>query len=99
MVLLGYDISNMANIQAPVYEAMGHIELLPCAVLAYSMANFAVVLLIRKMTAIFNLRYIMVIAIITFTVGSIVCGAAPTMNAIIIGRILTGWGTCAAYQL
>lgn len=82
-----------------MYLDLGHIELLPFAALSLGMTNFAVVMLVRRMTAIFNIRYIMCIAIIIFIIGGIVCGAAPNMNTIIVGRILTGLGACGVYQL
>uniref|UniRef100_A0A8H7K8K2 Major facilitator superfamily (MFS) profile domain-containing protein n=1 Tax=Bionectria ochroleuca TaxID=29856 RepID=A0A8H7K8K2_BIOOC len=47
-LLNGYDMSNVANIQASVYEAFGHIELLPWVALSYTMGAVAVTPMVRR---------------------------------------------------
>jgi MFS family permease len=39
-----------------------------------------------KMYSVFNVKWTHIASVITFIVGSAVCGAAPNMNALIAGR-------------
>lgn len=40
----------------------------------------------------FDLKILLIASIILFEVGSVVCGAAPTMDALIVGRVIAGVG-------
>lgn len=40
----------------------------------------------------FNAKWLYMLCILIFEVGSALCGAAPTMNAMIGGRVLAGVG-------
>ena len=40
----------------------------------------------------FNAKWLYVFCVFLFEVGSALCGAAPTMNAFIGGRVLAGLG-------
>lgn len=90
MAFAGYDLSNVANIQATLYEAFGHIELLPFCSLSYAVAQGSANPLVRKMTNFMDLRILIVLGSIIFAVGAAICGAAPTMNAFIVGRVVKG---------
>ncbi|KAI1859249.1 uncharacterized protein JN550_012169 [Neoarthrinium moseri] len=87
-----YDLSNVANIQATLYEAFGHIELLPFCAMSYAIAQTAGVPLVRKFSNFTDLRILIVMGSVVFSVGAAVCGSAPTMNAFIIGRVVKGLG-------
>lgn len=45
----------------------------------------------------FNVKWTHVISVIIFIVGSAVCGAAPNMNALIVGRVIAGVGGAGMY--
>ena len=45
----------------------------------------------------FNPKWIYVLCVALFEVGSAICGAAPNMNALIIGRALGGLGGGGMY--
>ncbi|KAH7150421.1 major facilitator superfamily domain-containing protein [Dactylonectria estremocensis] len=102
-MLNGYDISNVANIQPRLYEAFGRIELLPWIGLSYSLANFCVVTLARKLAFVFDMRTIFLANLVIFMAGSAIAGAAQSMTMIIVGRIVMGVGgsivqqTCYSY--
>jgi len=97
--MAGYDVSNVANIQAPIYEAFGHIELLPWVALTYSMACMALTPLIRRLIEIFDMRVLIVIFYVIFLVSCAVSGSATNIHAVIVGRALTGLGNNCVYQL
>ncbi|CAN8095562.1 unnamed protein product [Discula destructiva] len=94
----GYDVSNVANIQARVYEAFGHIDLLPWIALSFTTANFASIPLVRRLTGIVELRLLLATCIIIFLVGAAICGAAQNINTLIAGRAINGVGSCGVYQ-
>lgn len=94
----GYDVSNVANIQARLYEAFGNIELLPWIGLSYSLASFAVLGLSRKILYCFNMRWIYIVNVIIFMAGAAVSGAATNISAVIVGRIIMGVSGAIVYQ-
>lgn len=46
----------------------------------------------------FSIKYVYLIAIVIFEVGSAVCGAAPTSNALIVGRAIAGIGSAGIFS-
>ncbi|KAF4851666.1 Efflux pump patC [Colletotrichum siamense] len=98
-LLLGYDVSNTANIQPPIYEAFGQVHLLSWVAIAYTAMNVATVPLARKIVVLGNLRYQVLGYSLIFFVGSTVSGAAPNINTVIIGRAIQGIGGAGLYQL
>lgn len=61
------------------------------------MGSVAVILLIGTCYGLFELKLFISSSIILFEIGSAVCGAAPTMNAIIVGRVIAGIGGAGMY--
>ena len=45
----------------------------------------------------FNLKYLYIISIALFQIGSALCGAAPNMDVLIVGRAICGIGGAGAY--
>jgi hypothetical protein len=45
----------------------------------------------------FQIKWIIIGSLILFEVGSALCGAAPNMNALIVGRVIAGLGGSGAY--
>ena len=56
------------------------------------MASVAVILLVGACYGLFEIKYLMISSIVLFEAGSALCGAAPNMNAMIVGRVLGGIG-------
>ena len=50
-----------------------------------------------KAFGIFNLRTLYLTCLIMFEAGSALCGGAPNMNALIVGRIWAGMGGAGIY--
>ncbi|KAL2208508.1 MFS general substrate transporter, partial [Sarocladium strictum] len=89
------DVSNVANIQPRIYEQFGDIELLPWIGLSYSLAFFACLSFARKILFIFNMRWVLIFFCFIFVVGAAIAGAAPSMTAVIVGRVIMGLaGAC-----
>lgn len=51
-----------------------------------------------KVYGIFSIREIYLFNILLFEVGSALCGAAPNMNAMILGRVIAGVGGSGMYS-
>ena len=91
-VMPGFDVSNVANIQPQLYEAFGHIELVPWIGLSYSLANFATLAFARNVIDVFNMRYVYIISIAIFFVGATLADVAGNISTVIAGRAIMGIG-------
>jgi MFS family permease len=63
----------------------------------FLLGGSAVVLPFGKVFGLFNTKWLFNGSIILFNVGSAICGAAPDMNALIVGRVLAGIGGNGMY--
>jgi MFS family permease len=50
-----------------------------------------------KAYGMFSMKILFVISLTLFEAGSAICGSAPNMNAIIIGRVIAGVGGAGVY--
>ncbi len=60
--------------------------------LAYLLTTASSQLLIGKFYTIFNIKWVFLIALLVFSIGSAICGAAPSSIALILGRAIAGCG-------
>jgi MFS family permease len=61
------------------------------------MGSVSVILLLGWCYTVFEIKYLMIGSIATFEAGSAICGAAPNMNAMILGRVIAGIGGAGMY--
>ncbi|UKZ74623.1 hypothetical protein TrVFT333_002293 [Trichoderma virens FT-333] len=61
------------------------------------MASVATILPFGRAYALFNIKVLLISSIVIFEVGSAICGAAPTSDALIIGRAIAGIGGAGMY--
>ncbi len=45
----------------------------------------------------FDYKYIFIVSVSLFEIGSIICGTAPTMDALVVGRVVAGIGGSGIY--
>ena len=64
---------------------------------SFLLGGSAVVLPFGKIFGLFNTKWLFNGSVILFNVGSAICGAAPNMNALIVGRVLAGIGGNGMY--
>jgi MFS family permease len=64
---------------------------------SYFLTSCAFTLLWGKLYTFFSLKWGYLIAIFIFEVGSVICGAAPTSMALIIGRAVAGVGSAGIF--
>ncbi len=73
-------------------RALGNIELLSWVVTGYLISTTVVTPLFGKLSDIYGRRRMMLISISVFILGSVACALAPSMELLIIGRVLQGVG-------
>ncbi|KAI1187301.1 major facilitator superfamily domain-containing protein [Nemania serpens] len=94
----GYDISNVANIQGPMYEAFGNLRLLPWVALSYSLCNVVTTPLARKLYKFYNVKALTLSGLTILILGNGLAGAAPSLVLFIIGRAIMAFGASIVYQ-
>ncbi|KAH9892375.1 major facilitator superfamily domain-containing protein [Xylariomycetidae sp. FL2044] len=94
----GYDVSNVANVQVPIYQYFMQIEYLPWVSLSYSVCNVAVIPLARRLFKFYDFKILSIFALVVFVAGCALSGAAPNMQALIVGRALMAVGAAFLYQ-
>jgi MFS family permease len=55
------------------------------------------VLLVGKLFDTFEIKWLNIASVLLFEIGSAICGAAPTADAIIVGRVIAGIGGSGMY--
>ncbi|CAG9953386.1 unnamed protein product [Clonostachys rosea f. rosea IK726] len=90
--LYGLDTTIAADVQGPVVKAFGHIEQLTWLGAGFPLGSVVAVLPVGALYKMFNIKWIFIISVILFEVGSALCGGAPSMSALIVGRVIAGAG-------
>ncbi|KAF2664681.1 MFS general substrate transporter [Microthyrium microscopicum] len=96
-ILYGLDTTVAADVQGPVYEDLGDIENLQWIGIGFPMASAATILLFSRGYGLFNVKWLIICSLTLFEVGSAICGAAPTSNTLVIGRVVAGVGGAGMY--
>lgn len=96
-LLFGLDTTIAADVQGSVFETFGQIEKLPWVGVGFPMGSVAVILLVGKLYGTFQIKWLILGSFLLFEIGSAVCGAAPTLDALIVGRVLAGVGGAGMY--
>lgn len=90
--LFALDNTITANIQAEIVRDFESVNKLSWISVGLVMSASATVLLWGKIFFQFNTKWTYIISVAIFEIGSAVCGSAPNMNALIVGRVLRGIG-------
>ena len=93
----GLDTTVAADVQAQVYEDLGHIENLQWVGLGFPMASAAMILTFTRGYGLFDAKVLTISSFFVFEIGSAVCGAAPTSIALVVGRVVAGVGGSGMY--
>ncbi|KAK7228106.1 hypothetical protein V2G26_000276 [Clonostachys chloroleuca] len=95
--LFALDNTIVADIQPAIIDDFGSVELLPWVGTGFALGTMAI-LPWGKAYGVLNNKWAYVASILLFEAGSAVCGAAPTMDALIIGRVVAGVGGSGMYS-
>ncbi|KAF4494557.1 ABC transporter [Fusarium agapanthi] len=96
-LLFAIDNTIVANIQPSIIKDFGHLELMSWIGTGFALGTMFI-LLWGKVYGVFNIKWVYIFNIFLFEAGSAVCGAAPNIQALIIGRVIAGIGGSGMYS-
>ncbi|KAI1359273.1 MFS general substrate transporter [Xylaria arbuscula] len=95
--LYGLDTTITAAVQGDVVKTFDNIEELAWIGAGFPLGSVAVIFLMGYLYNAFNMKWMFVITVALFDIGSALCGAAPSMAALIVGRVIAGAGGTGIY--
>lgn len=93
----GLDTTIAADVQGSVIERFGHVEQLAWIGAGFPLGSICVILPFGTIYTSFNMKWLFVTSVILFEAGSALCGGAPSMSALIVGRVIAGAGGAGIY--
>ncbi|KAH0439680.1 putative MFS transporter [Colletotrichum camelliae] len=96
-LLFALDNTIVANIQPAIINDFGHLELLTWIGTGFALGTMFI-LLWGKVYGVFNIKWVYIFNIIMFEAGSTLCGAAPNIGTLIVGRVIAGVGGSGMYS-
>lgn len=96
--LFGFDLIVVGTMQPKILEQLGEVDKLSWISISYALAAISTTLLWGRLYTVMNIKWAFLIAVIFFALGAVVSGAAPNMNALIVGRALSGLGAIGTYM-
>ena len=64
---------------------------------AYLLTTCSFQLLYGKFFALFSVKWVFLVALFIFELGSLICGVAPSSTALIVGRAIAGLGSAGIF--
>ncbi|KAA8652894.1 hypothetical protein EYZ11_011210 [Aspergillus tanneri] len=95
--LFALDNTIVADVQPAIINEFHNLEMLPWLSVAFMLGAASTLLVWSKGYGQFNCKWLYIITTAIFEVGSAVCGAAPNMNSLIVGRAICGFGGAGMY--
>ncbi|KAJ6124924.1 hypothetical protein N7471_012241 [Penicillium samsonianum] len=95
--LFALDNTIVADIQPAILDIFGQVSLLPWIGVGFALGTMCV-LPWGKIYGVFNAKWVYLFNVVLFEVGSAVCGTAPNMTALIVGRVIAGIGGSGMYS-
>ncbi|CAD6593992.1 MAG: hypothetical protein ASARMPREDX12_007894 [Alectoria sarmentosa] len=91
------DQTIVADIIPDIVEHFGAVQKLPWISVTLLLAAAGTINFWAKVYGQFDPKWLYIYCVLGFEIGSAVCGAAPSMNALIIGRAIAGLGGAGMY--
>ncbi|KAF2493034.1 MFS general substrate transporter [Lophium mytilinum] len=95
--LYGLDTTIVADIQAPIVETFGEVDKLGWLGIGFPLGGAATIFTLSRAFSLFDNKWLYLGSVTMFEAGSALCGGAPSMNALIVGRVWTGVGGAGSY--
>ncbi|KAI0381220.1 MFS drug efflux transporter [Hypomontagnella monticulosa] len=95
--LFSLDNTIVADVQPAVVRDFSSVEKLSWLPVAFFMGAASTNLLWGQCYGYFDAKPVYILCVFIFEVGSAFCGAAPNMNALIVGRAIAGLGGAGMY--
>jgi predicted MFS family arabinose efflux permease len=96
-LLYGLDTTISADLQGVVSKTFDNVTQLGWLGIGFNLGATVAILPLGKAYGIFNTKWLYIGCLTMFAAGSALCGAAPNMNALIIGRVWAGVGGAGMY--
>ncbi|EFR04241.1 SGE1 [Nannizzia gypsea CBS 118893] len=91
------DNTIVANIVPAIVRTFHNTDDLPWLSVGFMIGGMAIVLPLGRLYALYDTKWVYIISTVIFMAASALCGAAPTMDAEIIGRVFAGAGGNGMY--
>lgn len=95
--LYGLDCTIAADLQAAVSREYNDVSRLGWLGVGFGLGSTVSILPLGKAYAVFDAKWLYIVSLVNFAAGSALCGAAPTMPALIVGRVWAGAGGAGMY--
>ncbi|KAI6087410.1 MFS general substrate transporter [Hypoxylon rubiginosum] len=96
-ILYGLDTTIVADIQGAVSETYGNVAQLGWLGVGFTLGSTVMILPLGKAFGLFDNKYLFIGCLANFAAASALCGAAQSMNAMIVGRVWAGAGGAGMY--
>lgn len=96
-VLYGLDTTIVADIQGVVSETFDNVTQLGWLGVGFTLGSTVAILPLGKAYGIFDNKWVFTACLVNFAAASALCGAAPDMNSMIVGRVWAGAGGAGMY--
>ncbi|KAF2966206.1 hypothetical protein GQX73_g7374 [Xylaria multiplex] len=90
MLIYSLDSTITADLVPAISNQFGEPQLLPWLSVGFILGAAVALLPVGKLYAKFDAKWVYVVSILIFLAASALCGAAPNMDAIIVGRVILG---------
>ena len=97
LFLFALDNTIVADVQPAIVEEFQSVDKIQWLATAFFLSGTALMLPFGRFYQIFNAKWFYIFSVALFEVGSAICGGAPNMNALIIGRAIAGIGATGIY--
>ncbi|KAI0386918.1 MFS general substrate transporter [Hypomontagnella monticulosa] len=95
--LYGLDTTIVADIQGAIVYDLGEVGKLGWLAIGFPLGSVATMLIFGKAFGQFDIKWLYVNSMVMFTAASALCGATPSMDGLIIGRVWAGAGGAGMY--
>ncbi|KGO47753.1 Major facilitator superfamily domain, general substrate transporter [Penicillium expansum] len=95
--LYALDATVVADLQSVIVQDLGGVTKLSWLSVAFLLSATATNLVWGRIYGHFNTKWLYIFHVTLFEVGSAICGAAPSMNVMILGRAIAGVGGSGLY--
>ncbi|KAI0172250.1 MFS general substrate transporter [Hypoxylon sp. FL1284] len=96
-ILYGLDTTVVADVQGAVSATYGNVAQLGWLGVGFTLGSTVAILPLGKAFGLFDNKWLFIGCLANFAAASALCGAAPSMNAMIVGRVWAGAGGAGMY--
>ncbi|KAG8162704.1 hypothetical protein KVR01_007182 [Diaporthe batatas] len=96
-VLYGLDTTIVADIQGTVSETFDNVTQLGWLGVGFTLGSTVAILPLGKAYGNFDNKWVFTACLVNFAAASALCGAAPNMNSMVVGRVWAGAGGAGMY--